>query len=306
MKEEKSKDNDNEYVKKLGGEFLIVDKKIAHKPDFLDNLMKFQYGEGEDSDKGFKEMKRIIKEEKLEKNLSLILDNSKESDLAVKYLNEEEIDFNVQTKVSKDGLFDFLSRSTIAFANSMSQNEFPTLTVNAPDLITGVKSYISLGGVKNYLREKIFEDLKIKKFNDCWREIKTFYCEQDYDPKNKSGKRKELVTCFNRLGEKIYEGFMKKAPHQLRSPLDKHDFHDWDEVGSQEIDSLDKLFKKRDKKGKIIDLETKTILFPDEVDILKKDGLVIMRDDRSEYHVTYEACFNDKGFIYKVYAQMFD
>lgn len=48
------------------GEFLVIDKEVTRQPEFFDALMKFQYGEGEESDKGFQKMERIIQESELE------------------------------------------------------------------------------------------------------------------------------------------------------------------------------------------------------------------------------------------------
>ncbi|MEK7078339.1 MAG: hypothetical protein AAB911_02110 [Patescibacteria group bacterium] len=45
-------------IKKPKGEAIIVSSKKGLEPDFFKALMAFQYGEGEESDAGFEEMKR--------------------------------------------------------------------------------------------------------------------------------------------------------------------------------------------------------------------------------------------------------
>lgn len=58
--------NKDENKKTPPGEFFIADTNAISQPGFFDALMKFQYGEGEESDKGFEEMARITQGNKLE------------------------------------------------------------------------------------------------------------------------------------------------------------------------------------------------------------------------------------------------
>jgi len=46
---------------------VFPSKKVTNNPDLFKALMQFQYGEAEESDKGFEKMKKIL-EEKEEKN----------------------------------------------------------------------------------------------------------------------------------------------------------------------------------------------------------------------------------------------
>jgi len=45
------------------GEILVVPSETATNGDFADALFQFQYGEGEESDRGFEEMRRIQREQ---------------------------------------------------------------------------------------------------------------------------------------------------------------------------------------------------------------------------------------------------
>ena len=54
-----------ELQQELGsrGEILVVPSETATNGDFADALFQFQYGEGEESDRGFEEMRRIQREQ---------------------------------------------------------------------------------------------------------------------------------------------------------------------------------------------------------------------------------------------------
>ena len=41
----------------------VPSKKVTDNPDLFKALMQFQYGEAEESDKGFEKMKKILEEE---------------------------------------------------------------------------------------------------------------------------------------------------------------------------------------------------------------------------------------------------
>jgi len=53
----------NLLVTPCDGETIIIPKKKTVRPDFMNALHKFQYGEGEESDEGFEELQRIAASE---------------------------------------------------------------------------------------------------------------------------------------------------------------------------------------------------------------------------------------------------
>lgn len=59
----KEKDKDDTIPE---GEFLVTGSDIVRQPGFFDAMMSFQYGEREESNEGFREMKRIAQDSKLE------------------------------------------------------------------------------------------------------------------------------------------------------------------------------------------------------------------------------------------------
>ena len=61
--ERKEMSNGNLLVTPDDGEMIIIPKKKTVHPDFMKALLKFQYGEGEESDEGFEELQRIATEE---------------------------------------------------------------------------------------------------------------------------------------------------------------------------------------------------------------------------------------------------
>ena len=168
-------------------------------------------------------------------------------------------------------------------------------------------SFISFSGVKTFLRDQALSKLSERNNEPVfWRDVKTFYPNQEYDPKFGFREKQNLVTCFNRKEERIFEGKITEAPYQLKDVLDRHDYKAWYEVSCREIGEIEKLKKKQDKNGMITDKLTLTTLFPDEIEKLERGERIITVDSRSIYHVTYEAYFRSNGTLYGLYAHMQD
>ena len=241
--------------------------------------------------------------------ITLFLNGNKESELAQEYLSDNGINFYIRF-CSTDSLSEF-SYADPLFSNSFKEPMIPSLIMRHPSYM-GNFSYLSFSGVKSLIRDKLRNELNgesqffSKYVNFYWRDIKTFYPHQDYDKEKGFSKKRELITCFDRDQKKIFEGPIKESPYQLKELLETHDFKDWHYVSSWEIGELEELTNKKNRKGVVIDRETRTVLFPDEVETLGEGRRIVTKDSRSIYHVTFEAYFNDNGNIFGLYAFMFD
>lgn len=199
------------------------------------------------------------------------------------------------------------------YANSFGERSPPLLVVQRLGEHSETLGYHSFSGVRTYLRRKILdelresEELSVRDFF-YWRNVDTFYPSSRFDEKTHKHTNEELklVTCFDKQRGRIFEGSINRAPHKLEESLSRHDYTHWHDVSSWEIGGLDELQELRDERGVIIKLQTRTVLFPDDVEILRNKKLVITGDSRSTMHVTYEAYFNNKGTIFGIYAHMFD
>jgi len=239
----------------------------------------------------------------------LLSDNSKESHLAEVYLSNFDINFSINHGKSND-LWNKLNDSNASphFVNSFKNPNLPSLTTFFPGYICHF-AYISLLGIEDFLRGIILQDLyeenKIEEKYWYWRDVNTFYPEQDYNGKV-FGERKKLVTCFDRNKERIFEGPILNSPFKFDDQLDKHDFKDWHDVSCWSIGKLGDLTKKVNENGVVIDENTATVLFPHDIELLKNNKLVPITDSRCYMQVLFEAYFNNNDNVYGIYTNMID
>jgi len=220
----------------------------------------------------------------------LYVDESKESKLALKYLKEEGLDFQIRSHFGeheKQLVLDVLD--TVA-----------TLPILYDETVGFSRS---ITGIKNLVRAMVLAKLGIEYEHSIPKDL-AFYTDWDYSIK--PVKVTKVVTCFNKQGEKIYVGDIDKAPHHVKEPLNTHDYKSWHEVASWEIGDWNKISQKKDEKERIVDLEKKLILFPDDIEKLELGNVAVITDSRSIYDVTYEAYFKEANKLYKLYANMFD
>jgi hypothetical protein len=217
----------------------------------------------------------------------LYADESKKSELASRYMKEIGLKFD--TRIYIDG---FVARHLL-FSSFDAAPHLPILHA------AGFSR--SFADIKNLLRAVVFEKLDVEYEQDAPKNL-AFYNHWDYS----AAKVTKIITCFDEQGHKIHEGDIDKAPHPLKTVLDRHDFKSWHEVASWEIGSWQKLEERIDDKGRIVDIEKRLIFFPDDIDALKSGNAAVATDSRSIYHVTYQAYFTDRNKLYRLYANMFD
>lgn len=235
--------------------------------------------------------------------IDLYIDDREEDKLALQYLQQERLNPEIIKSNTKE-IVQKLKYTTPWYSNSKEEPLLPSIITSSRHLVTTI-SFISFSGVKSFLRYKILGE-QTNNERPFWEELNTFYPHQDYDPEHGFGGKQKLVTCFNQDKERIFEGKIDEAPHPIKALLEEHDFKEWYDVSSWYVGRLEELVKRQDMHKRIIDKETRTMLFPDDVEILKNGKKVIITDSRSIYHVTYQACFNDNGTVYGLYAHMFD
>jgi len=212
--------------------------------------------------------------------VNLFTDRSKESILARKYLENAGIDFEERDSRT------FGSMDTTP-NNRMFGAHFgiPRYPFIVSEDILGECSYYSFLGVKSYIRKKMSEDL----FGDqqsleprrFWKNIKTSF------QKNKE------ITYFDEKGNNLFEGPMDKIHVDLKSILNEHPHEDWHYVSCWTVGRLGGLSQKQTERGFILDEDTRTILFPDDIDTLKKGKNIVTVDNKSGNNLTYEAYFTD-------------
>ncbi len=238
-----------------------------------------------------------------DEEIFLYVDRSPESRLAQRYLEENGV--NPQVQVCRDVFPAFIFHATSpVFQNSFKEPLIPSLIDRDRSKSPLMFSYVSFSGVKSFLRGKIRAPGGKGKF--YWRDIKTFYPRRDLGENGKSGKKEKLVTCFDRDQQRIFEGPIDCAPFTFAGILDSHDFKDWYEVSCWSVGNLEEIAKKQSRTGPIFDDKTKTVLFPDEIEMLRHGKNIVTVDSRSNYHVTFEAYFSDNGQLFGVYADMVD
>ncbi len=187
----------------------------------------------------------------------LVADSKPESKLARKHLHDFNVPFQ-EKKASPSSIKDQLYYSSPAFSNSFEDSEVPFLLVYH---YHGPFSYISLEGIRSFLRDKKRVELNGGTNHFYWEDIKTFYYM--------GHEHEKLVTCFNEDKQIIFTGDIEKSPYLLAKVLDSHDFKHWYDVGCWFIGDFKELLKKQSD-GLIIDEQTKTVLFPQEVTKLKR------------------------------------
>jgi len=241
----------------------------------------------------------------------LFVNGSRESELSQEYLNRSGVSHHIRLSGSATpsellppgSIFGSLE-ATPLFSNSFREPIIPSLIVRNP-IYLGLFSYLSFSGVKSFLRDKVRGKLNGEgKF--YWTDVKTFYPHQEYNKEKGFGKKRKLVTCFDKEQKRIFEGPLDESPHKLKELLDSHDYKDWYKVSSWQIGDLEELARRQDGRGIVLDEETRTVLFPDEIDMLREGKRVVTQDSRSIYHVTFESYFVDNGQIFGLYAHMFD
>ena len=222
--------------------------------------------------------------------LFLYADLKRESKLAIKYLKDESLQFlRVDRNFVDEGL-DYV-KSPPPFLLVQSQEIFP-------------QRYSSLMRIKEFLKLKRLEafGLNREKQFDYWHQkVNGFSCFYNF---NNDGTK--IVKCFDERNKEIFIGDLTKSPFPLKSLLDEHRYKNWDQVSGWKIGSYDNLMENIDDKGKVINADTRTVLFPDDMENLRLGKKVITHDSGCAYQVIYEAYFNDNGDIYGIYANMID
>ena len=235
----------------------------------------------------------------LASNIQLFANRNAESEMARHYLSQHGIGFMERFADDKEIISEtgyrgpFSSDSDISFANSLQRPLVPSLFFTSG---IGKHAYRSIDGIRALVRGYLHRDFMGKREN-YWgemgregRRITTFY------PK---------ITCFDNKKKKIFEGDINQSPYQFKEHLKRHKYDSWHEVSCWRVGSLEDLSKKKEN-GMIADLETRTLLFPEEIEMLGKGEDVVIEDDFSLYHVTFSLYFNEKGIVHGIYAYMFD
>ncbi len=298
------------------GEAKVIDpKSFLYDPIAFGFLMDFQYGDAEESSKAeevlfsssvdgvvvknVEEMGIVLHgldfwiemagkwQEKQKSSLRLYANNGIDSRIAAKYLEQDKFKFEVIN----------VGRARIPVHDTMTS--LPVLV----DLKTGY-AYSSLPGVKKFIRHEILgrRGINIHEYA-CTDKLKFFV---DWDYSAKPAKITHIVTCFDSRGRKVYTGDIEKAPHPIKKHIDDYDYQDWHEVGSWEIGKWQKLLSSRSRNERVVNLETRTVLFPDDIELLKQEKVVVINEVRHFMQVTYEAYFRDKEKLYRLYADMLD
>ena len=223
--------------------------------------------------------------------LFLYADRKRESNLVVKYLEDEDLKF---LRVDRDFVDEGLD-----YIKSLP----PCLKVYFLDEVHSRK-YISLMEIKEFLKMKRLEafGLNREKQFDYWhQEVNGFRCFYNF---NRGGTK--IVKCFDERNKEIFIGDINKSPFPLKSLLDEYRYKDWDQVSGWKIGSYDSLMENIDDKGRVINVATRTVLFPDDMENLRLGKKVITHDSGCAYQVIYEAYFKDNGDIYRLFAEVMD
>jgi len=236
-----------------------------------------------EQDKGLKDL--------MNRHFLLYVDNSPESHLAAKYLEQEGINF-------QNSYFSGESDRNYILAQLAGKTKLPIL------VDTAVGFPRSMTGIKNLLRWVILKRAGAEEPYHSVPKDLAFYVSWDFG--SSPTKKSNVVTCFNEENDKVYVGDINKAPHPVKAVLDTHDFKSWHEVASWEVGNLAEISKTKDKKGRTVSLEKKLVLFPDDIENLKSGDVAVTQDSRCMYQVLYEAFFQDSDRLYRVYANMFD
>ncbi len=212
---------------------------------------------------------------------TLIEDDSQESKLAREYLDNENVKYllYVPQRVLK-------SPPLIGFLNSFQENPLPQLLyLNFPQTL-----FISFSGIKSFLRRRICDNEGIKEDAYWWKNVTTDYPN---------------VTCFDKQGNKMFEGLQEQSPYAFQEHLQAYRFEsNWPKVSCWKIGYLEEVIKKQERR--IVEPKTQTVLFPDDIEILKSKKRVIVTDIRSIYDTTYVAYFCKEDIIFGLYAYTFD
>lgn len=291
---------------------LMPTKRFLHDPVAFEFLMEFQYGTGEEAKEAEKQIFSESVDGVVVKNmeefglvlpdLDFWIDMSRKwrgkEELSLRLYANKDIDSRIAAKYLEQEGFKFeiieLNRENVDIGYIA---KLPIL-INLWTTDESVKEYhnncwTSLTGVKNFITGELLKKSGVKSHWDYKFEIKSFY-----------GTEKN-VTCFNPKREKIYVGPLEKAPHPIEKPLDDYSYKSWHDVGSWEIGNWRKLLETMDD-NKIINLETRTVLFLDDIEKLKNREKIVTQEIRHFMEVTYETYFRDEDKLYRLYANMFD
>ena len=233
----------------------------------------------------------------------LFADKSNDSKLAAEYLEKSGFEFErIDPKLLRTEDYRVNGNVFGHFLKKSKRSRIPYLSGRIPGVI-GYFGYPSLSGVKAYIRDRIGEDLFGDKFGlkpgRFWKNVKRISYSSDGN-----------VSCFDENGEKIFEGPLEESPIKIQPHLSKHPYKSWNEVSAWKVGKLEELAEKQNEQGIIIDEPTRTILFPDDIEILKGRGIIVTKDSGTIMSADFEAYFargsGKRREVFGVYASMFD
>jgi len=179
------------------------------------------------------------------------------------------------------------------FANSLRRPFVPSLFYWGEfSYSLGLEAYFSLDGVNSFLRKLLLKDPSKRYFLE---DIKTFY-----DSKTST------ATCFNAKDKIIFKGPSDSAPYNIKKILNKHSYKMWGEVECWEIGNLKEISSKVNEDEIVLGKQNGVILFPEELESLKKGEIIPLSDSRSLYHVEFEALHLEGDSLFRITASMFN
>ncbi|HLA23719.1 MAG TPA: hypothetical protein VJZ93_04265 [Candidatus Nanoarchaeia archaeon] len=239
--------------------------------------------------------------------LWLVIGDNDESQMALDFLKRNKLnpEILIGTGRAFSGGYDDsrVPLSSAVLYEGSSKNATPLIVVKKREMITSTWCYRSFDGVKAYVREKLGEELFGDKFGTnpirFWREIDTFYNDRD---------RKRDATFFELPDRVSYKGDIDSAPYNLKSQLPESLARGWHDVSGWKVGNIERLLKLEDKKGWIIDRDTKTILTGHEIRNLINDRVknIVTKNSSSIYHKEYGAYYKSGNNLCGIYASMQD
>lgn len=225
-------------------------------------------------------------------------DDGKDSKLAAQYLRESGTEFQIKSLLQRNHMIADEYRTNPGFGHFFKYSDVPILWARHNNSVTPW-SYPSLTGVKNYLRGIKGEEL----FGDEFGMVpKRFWNNLDY------WRGGSNVVYFGEDEMLEYRGNLENSFTIIKNAIQRHPQRssDWHLINGWKVGELEKLAKIPLDKGMIVDKKTKTILFPDDIEILRKGKDVVTEDWAFMAEAGYEAYFSERGNVFGIYARVLD